>query len=81
MTDWLKVNAWSLVIASLGIVFTYAATTTRFEYRISDAEEQIADNEAKIEQLTASTLATQIQLAKISSDLEYIKTQINRIIP
>jgi len=81
MQEFLQKNAVTLLISVITLVATFSATSARYESRISSLEEDVKESKEAITQLNAATIATQVQLAKISSDLEYIKVQINRIVP
>lgn len=81
MTDWLKNNAWALVIALMTLVSTY----TLYGYRLDRLEAQTHDNTVAISTITTNVdknnLQTQVALAKIQTDIEYIKTQLNKLVP
>lgn len=81
MQEFIQKNAVTLIISILTLVSTFTATSARYEYRIGALEDEMKEAKDAIAQLNSATVATQVQLAKISSDLEYIKVQINRIVP
>lgn len=80
MNDWLKNNAWALVIGIMTLVSTY----TLYGYRLDRLEAETKQNTADIATVTSSTqknnLQTQVALAKIQTDIEYIKAQLAKIV-
>ncbi len=75
MNDWLKQNAWSLVIAGVTMVSTF----TLYGYRLDNLEKQIAEDKAAIQLLTTGQVNVQVQLAQISTDISYIKSSLDRL--
>lgn len=89
--DWLKQNGMSLVIAAITLVSTF----TLYGFRISVLETQRVQDkeviEARLTQdektltklsqtFTDTNLQTQVSLAKIQTDLEYLKVQTAQIV-
>ena len=75
--DWLKNNAWALTIAFCVLVGNF----TLYGYRISQLEDRTAANTNAIITLNNNNTQTQISLARIETDLTYIKAAINKIVP
>lgn len=75
LTDWLKNNGWSLAIA----VFTIVSVVSLYGYRIDQLEGQTAEIKASIQTINAQQVQLQVQLAQISTDLNYIKASVDRI--
>lgn len=80
MNDFLKNNAMSLVIAGLTLASTYAV----YGYRLTALEDRQNRQGVVIQQMQTSqtdqNVATQIALAKIQTQLEYMTIQINKIL-
>lgn len=76
--EWLKQNAWTLAIAAMTLVSTFSL----YGYRIQALEAQVDANKTAVEKLntTVNDQNTQVQvsLAKISTDIEYIKIQVSK---
>lgn len=79
--DWLKNNGFSLAIALLGLVGTYSVNTALYGYRLSALESRLDRQGQSIQNLQSGDTETKVALAKIQTDLEYIKAQLNRIAP
>lgn len=75
MNDWLKNNAWSLIIACVTMVSTF----TLYGYRIDALEKQSDENRTAIVSLSAQQNQINVQLAQISTDIQYIKVNIDRL--
>ncbi len=65
MNDWFKQNSWSLIIGLLTLASSYAAYGWR-----------IAQLEAHVVALNSQSVQTQVLLAEIQKDIEYIKLEI-----
>lgn len=75
--EWLKEHAWSLTIASVTLVSTF----TLYGYRIDSLEKRDDAIDQQIATLNSGSVTTQIALAKLQVDIDYIKKQIDKIIP
>ena len=75
MQAWLKQHAWALVIAGA----TIASTFVLYGYRLDALEAQIMNSQSDIRQLSDTNTQLQIGLAKIQTDIEYIKVQITKL--
>lgn len=77
MNAWLKDNGVSLLIALTTFISTYAV----YGYRLSALEARVDRQGTAISAIQNTTVDTQISLAKIQTDIEYIKIQLNKIVP
>lgn len=75
MADWLKQNGWGLIIAGC----TLASTFALYGYRIDRLETQVDANAMAIAKLNDTNTSVQVALAKIQTDIEYIKVQVSKI--
>lgn len=75
MSDWLSKNAWALIIAGITMVSSYAI----YGYRIDDLDKRVTANATAISTLSDNNLQVQVSLAKIQTDIEYIKVQLDKI--
>lgn len=75
MNDWLKSNAMTIIITLAGI----AGTFTIYGYRIDTLESQVDENRTAIVTLNAQQNDVKVQLAQISTDIQYIKVNIDRL--
>lgn len=75
MNYWLKSNGISLVVAIVTIISTYAV----YGYRISALEARVDRQGTAITDIRNSTTETQISLAKIQTDIEYIKMTLDKL--
>lgn len=75
MNEWIKNNAWSLIIAAATIVSTY----TLYGYRLDSLEKDVNENKASITILNTQQIQVQVQLAQIATDISYIKASVDRI--
>lgn len=75
MNEWIKNNSWSLIIAFLGVVTTF----TLYGYRIESLEKEVDVNTASIKLIEAQQNQTNVQLAQIATDIQYIKLNIDRL--
>lgn len=76
MSDWLKNNLWSLIIAGIGVITTF----TLYGYRIDHLEMRVEKNDEQITLLNAQQNQIHVQLAQISTDIiQYIKLNIDRL--
>jgi len=73
--EWLKQNGWALIIAGATLVSTFSL----YGYRITNLELQVKNNQEAITKLNDTNNTVQISLAKIQTDIEYIKVQITKI--
>lgn len=76
MNDWLRQNAWALAIGAITLASSYAV----YGYKISDLETATAANAAAISAEQNSTvtnnLQVQVALAKLQTDMDYIKQRL-----
>lgn len=75
MQEWFKQNAWALIIA----VTTIVSTFTLYGYRISALETRLDSTDGSVKSLQDTSVATQISLARIQTDIEYIRKQVDKI--
>lgn len=75
MNEWLKTHAWPVVIALCGIGSTFIL----YGYRIDNLEKQVQDNQSAIATLNNQQVGIQVQLAQISTDIQYIKQALDRL--
>lgn len=76
MTDWLQKNAVSIAIALTTLVSTYAV----YGYRLSSVEARQDRQGNAITSLQSGDTDTKVALAKIQTDIEYIKTQLQTLV-
>lgn len=78
-TEWLKGNAWALIIVGASIISSYAL----YGYQITELRSGLAAASAKVELLEKqqqdNNLEIQIALTKITTDLEYIKARLGSV--
>ena len=77
MQAWLKSNVITLVVLVVSVAGNWAVNQSRLD----TLEEQVNKNTASIEALRTSDNDVRISLARIQTDLEYIKAAISRLIP
>lgn len=74
--DWLKKNGWAIIIVAASTVGNYAV----LGYRVDNVESVVMANTIKIETVRQSqedsNLSIQVALAKIQTDLEYLKARV-----
>lgn len=75
MQNWLKDNAASIIIAIVTLVSTYAV----YGYRLASVEQKVEANSADISALQGNNTSILVSLARIQTDIEYIKAQLARI--
>lgn len=75
MNSWLKENAVSIAIALTTLVSTYAV----YGYRLSAVEARQDRQGTAITTLQTGDTDTQVALARIQTDIEYIKAQLTSI--
>lgn len=75
MNSWIKDNAISIAIALVTMVSTYAV----YGYRLSAVEARQDRQGTAIVALQDSSNQTNVALARIQTDIEYIKTQLQQI--
>lgn len=80
MQEFLQKNAWSIVIGIVSLVTTFSATSSLYGYRIGELERRVTENQAKIESLTATNVQTLVSIARIETDIAYIKVQVDKIV-
>jgi uncharacterized coiled-coil protein SlyX len=73
--EWLRQNGWALIIAGATIISTF----TLYGYRIENLEKEVAVNQLAIQRLNESSTNVQVSLAKIQTDIEYIKMQVTKL--
>lgn len=76
MNNWLKENAISIIIAAVTLISTYAV----YGYRLQADEAQLNRQADAITALQQGDTTTQVALAKIQTDIEYIKEQLAQIV-
>lgn len=76
MSEWLQKNAWSLLIAAVGVVATFSI----YGYRIDNLEKENAAQDVQMATMASQQVQTQVTLAQISVDLTYIKAAIDRLL-
>lgn len=76
MNDWIKSNAWSLIISGVTIISTFVM----YGYRIDALERQTIENKQSIVLLNTQQVQLQVQLAQIATDISYIKASLDRIL-
>lgn len=78
--QWLKDNGWAIAISFIAL----ASSFSLYGYRISALETRATVDEhasTKLSQTVDDTnLQTQVSLAKIQTDIEYIKMQLSKIV-
>lgn len=74
--SWLSGNAVSIAIALATLVSTYAV----YGYRIGAVEARQDRQGDAITALQTSNTDTQVALAKIQTDLDYIKSQLSKLV-
>lgn len=81
-TDWIRNNAWSLIIA----VVTMISTFTLYGFKIDALQKQSDDDHTAIVTLSQQQNTINVQLAQISTtltgqaaDIQYIKANIDRL--
>lgn len=77
MSIWLRDNAISLVIAFATLISTYAI----YGYRLSAVEQRQDRQASAIVALQSQQTDTLVALAHIQTDIDYIKLQLNKIVP
>lgn len=77
--EFLTKNGLSIAIALAGIIATYSINTALYGYRLTALEARQDRQGTAIQNLQAGDTETRVALAKIQTDLEYIKSQLNRI--
>lgn len=75
MSNWLKQNAWGLIIAACTAISIFSV----LGQRVSALETQVASQQKSIGKLTDTNTQIQISLATIQTDIQYIKLQVNKI--
>lgn len=75
MSDWLKSNAVSIAIALTTLISTYAV----YGYRLGAVEARQDRQGTAITALQTSSNDTNVALARIQTDIEYIKAQLTQI--
>lgn len=75
MNSWLKENAVSIAIALTTLVSTYAI----YGYRLSAVEARQDRQGTTIATLQSENTDTLVALAKIQTDIDYIKAQLTQI--
>ncbi len=76
MNEWLKQNSWSIIIAVAGVILTFSTLSAQ----VDGLEKQTTKNEAAIQLLNTQQTQVQVQLAQISTDIQYIKSGLDRVL-
>jgi hypothetical protein len=76
MSDWLTKNAISLLIAGVTLVSTYAV----YGYKLEALQERQDRQGSAITALQSDNTQTLVALARIQTDIDYIKVQLNKIV-
>lgn len=77
MPKWLQENGISLIIAACTLVSTYAV----YGYRLSAIEDRQNRQGSAITTLQSQDTDTRVALARIQTDIDYIKVQLNKLVP
>lgn len=77
MKDWLKQNGWAIALVVASLIYNYASNG----YRLDTLEKRADATDQQIASLNTGSIQTQIALAKIQVDIDYIKLQLNKIVP
>lgn len=77
--EFLTKNGLSIAIALAGIIATYSINTALYGYRLTALETRQDRQEQLVQILQDGDTETRVALARIQTDLEYIKAQLNRI--
>lgn len=75
MNEWLTENAWNLLASAAAFISSYAI----LGYRMKQIEEKQKDQSDEIELLKTKDTETRVTLAKIETNIEYIKTSQEEI--
>lgn len=75
MSNWLKQNAWALIIAACTMVSVF----TTLGQRVTALEAQAAVQQKSINKIGDTNVQLQISLATIQTDIEYIKIQVDKL--
>ncbi len=76
MSEWLQKNGVSIAIALTTLISTYAV----YGYRLEALEARVDRQGTTINDIRNSNVDTQVALAKIQTDIEYIKVQLNKLV-
>lgn len=79
MGDFLQKNAVSIIIAVCTLVTTYAVNTALYGYRLTAVEARQDRQGDAIKTLQENNTNIQVSLARIQTDIEYIKVQVNKL--
>lgn len=80
MNLWVKSNGFSIAIALVGIIGTYSVNTALYGYRLGAVESRLDRQGSAIVALQQGDTTTQVALAKIQTDIEYIKVQLSALV-
>ena len=75
MENWLKNNWWSLLIALVTVVSTWAV----YGYKLNLFEKILESNTTRIHTLEMSDSDFKVTLAEIKKDIDYIKVGIDKL--
>lgn len=73
--SWVKQNAASLIIGLISLLSGF----TLYGYRIDQLEKRADVTDQQIATLTSGNVTIQISLARIQTDIEYMKLQLDKI--
>lgn len=79
-SEWIVKNGPSILIGLFSLVITFISTASLYGYRIQELERRQVEQTAKIESLTATNIQTLVSIARIETDIAYIKFQIDKIV-
>lgn len=80
MTEWLQKNGFAIAIALLGVVSTYSINTALYGYRLTAVEQRQDRQGTAIMALQTGDTTTQVALAKIQTQLQFIQDQIAKVL-
>jgi hypothetical protein len=80
MNDWLKENGITILITVAGCLVAYTTTNVAYGQRIAAIEARQDRQGTAIMTLQDDNTQTLVALAKIQTDIDYIKTQLNKIV-
>lgn len=76
LTDWLSKNAWAIGIVIVTMTANYAVT----QYKWEVLQDQVRANTNAIIILQNNNTQMQVSLARIETDLAYIKSAVSKLV-